>query len=47
MPLPTPKPNEKQKDFMTRCVNDAIVKKEFKNRQQAIAVCYTQYREKK
>ena len=43
MPLRTPKQGEKQTDFMARCVNSAVIKKEFKNKQQQIAVCYKQY----
>jgi hypothetical protein len=47
MPLPKPKQNEKQTDFMARCVNDATIKKEFKNKSQRVAVCYNQFKEKK
>tara|TARA_B100001175_G_scaffold317649_1_gene335466 strand:- start:5641 stop:5778 length:138 start_codon:yes stop_codon:yes gene_type:complete len=43
MPLPTPKKGEKQTDFMSRCISSDVVKKEFKNKQQQIAVCYKQY----
>tara|TARA_Y100000401_G_C8326015_1_gene228338 strand:+ start:2366 stop:2506 length:141 start_codon:yes stop_codon:yes gene_type:complete len=46
MPLPKPKANEDQKTFMNRCVNDTIVKKEFKDQDQAIAICYNQWRKK-
>jgi len=46
MPLPTPKPNEKQADFMPRCVNDPVIQKEFKNKQQRVAVCYNQFKNK-
>ena len=40
MPIPTPKPNEKQSDFMTRCV--ASISKEYK-KDQAIAICYQKW----
>ena len=43
MPLPTPKKGEKQTDFMARCVNSDVIKKEFKTKQQQVAVCYKQY----
>ena len=46
MPLPTPKPNEKQSDFMPRCVNSEIMKKEYKNKSQRVAICYNQYKNK-
>ncbi len=45
MPIPTPKQNETQKDFMIRCVS--VTSKEFKDRKQAVAVCYNKYRESK
>ena len=47
MPLPKPKKNEKQSDFMARCVNSEVIKKEFKNKSQRVAVCYNQFKEKK
>jgi|TARA_R110001583_G_scaffold3217_1_gene21044 hypothetical protein len=43
MPLPKPKPNEKQSDFMTRCLEVAMT--EFPE-DQAVAVCYAQFRKK-
>lgn len=43
MPIPKPKPNEKQKDFMMRCV--AKISKEYK-KQEAIAICYNEYKNK-
>ena len=43
MPIPKPKPSEKQSDFMQRCI--PIARKEF-NQQQAIAVCYNQWKNK-
>ena len=46
MPLPKPKQNEKQADFMSRCVNDETIKKEFKNKSQRVAVCYNQFKKK-
>lgn len=44
MPIPTPKPNEKKSEFMTRCV--ASISKEYKQ-DQAIAICYQTWRDKK
>ncbi|QDP58892.1 MAG: hypothetical protein Unbinned5607contig1000_40 [Prokaryotic dsDNA virus sp.] len=46
MPLPKPNGGEKQSDFMARCVNSEVVKNEFKNKSQAVAVCYNQWKEK-
>jgi len=47
MPLPKPKKNEKRKDFINRCVNDINIKNEFKNINQRIAVCNSQWRKNK
>jgi len=44
MPLPKPKKEEKQSEFMTRCLNKALT--EFP-KNQAIAVCYDIYRKEK
>ena len=44
MPIPKPKANEKQSDFMMRCV--AQISKEYK-KDQAIAICYKAYRDDK
>ncbi len=43
MPLPKPKPNEAQSDFMNRCLK--VASTEFP-KDQAIAVCYAQYKKK-
>jgi len=42
MPLPKPNKDEKNSDFMNRCMSDLSTKKEFKNVKQRAAVCYTQ-----
>ena len=41
MPLPTPK-GESQQEFMARCMEE--LKSEFPDREQRVAVCYTQWR---
>jgi hypothetical protein len=43
MPIPKPKANEKQNEFMMRCV--ASIGKEYK-KQQAIAICYKTWKDK-
>lgn len=47
MPLPNPKPKEKQSDFIARCVANEKMISEFPKERQRIAVCYNQWREKK
>tara|TARA_R110001599_G_scaffold75125_4_gene206546 strand:- start:2369 stop:2554 length:186 start_codon:yes stop_codon:yes gene_type:complete len=44
MPIPKPKPKEKQKDFMLRCIPEMM--KEAK-KEQAIAICYKSFKDKK
>jgi len=44
MPIPNPKSKESQKDFMIRCVPQMM--KEYK-KDQAIAICYKKYKDKK
>lgn len=46
MPIPSPKPREDQKDFIQRCVTDETMASEFPNKDQRIAVCYQQWKEK-
>ncbi len=42
--MPKPKPNEKKKDFMYRCVPE-VIKEGYKN-DQAIAICSKYYENK-
>lgn len=44
MPLPSPQKNEEQKPFVSRCVGNDSVVKEFPDQQQRIAVCFSQWR---
>jgi hypothetical protein len=43
MPLPKPKPKETQSEFISRCIADPIMSREFPDREQRAAVCYYQY----
>lgn len=43
MPIPTPNKNEPIKEFISRCMGDPVMNKEFKSRDQRAAVCRTQY----
>ncbi len=43
MPLPKPKPKETQSEFISRCIADPIMSREFPDREQRGAVCYYQY----
>jgi ribosomal protein S7 len=44
MPIPKPRLKEKQKDFMLRCIPEMM--KEAK-KDQAIAICYKSFKDKK
>ena len=45
MPIPSPKPNEKRDDFISRCMES--LKDEKKSQKQKLAICYTTYKRKK
>jgi hypothetical protein len=46
MPLMKPKKSEEQKKFVSRCVGDSSMVKEFPDQKQRIAVCYSQFKRK-
>jgi hypothetical protein len=43
MPIPSVKKDEKQKEFMSRCMSDSIMLDDYKDQKQRAAVCYSQY----
>jgi hypothetical protein len=45
MPIPKPNAGEKQSDFIQRCVQ--AIASEYTDKDQVVAVCYTQWREGK
>ena len=47
MPLPSPEKNQKQNDFVSSCMSDETMRKEFPNSKQRAAVCYSQFSKKK
>lgn len=46
MPIPTPKGDEKKSKFMSRCVADPVMRKEFPDIKQRIAVCLSKNKPK-
>ena len=46
MPLPKPKKYESRKDFMQRCMNNNVMITEYKDANQRVAVCSTQFKNK-
>jgi hypothetical protein len=47
MPLVTPKKSEKQGDFVSRCMGDETMNKEFPDQKQRAGVCYSQFKKAK
>jgi len=46
MPIPTPKKEETQDDFIERCMSNDIMKKEYDDNDQRLAVCFSQWKKK-
>ena len=46
MPLPNPKPKETKDDFLSRCVTDNVMRKEFPDGKQRFVVCLQQWENK-
>jgi hypothetical protein len=46
MPLPKPKDDETQKQWIDRCMSNEAMKKEFPDNDQRLAVCYEKWRDK-
>ena len=44
MPVPSPEPGESQQEFISRCMSDPIMVREYEQKQRA-AICYRQWRE--
>ena len=47
MPLPTPKKNQEENDFIASCMGSETMNKEYPNQKQRAAICYSQYKRKK
>jgi len=45
MPIPSPRKGEKEGDFIGRCMGDGIMKTDYKDQKQRLAVCYGSWRE--
>lgn len=44
MPMITPKKDEKEQEFVSRCMADDMVQKDYKDQKQRAAVCYSQFK---
>jgi len=47
MPLPTPSEGQSEDDFIASCMSSDTMQKEFPDRKQRLAVCYSQFRKKR
>jgi hypothetical protein len=47
MPIPTPHKNEKQGEFIPRCMGDTVMKKDYSDQKQRLAVCFSAWRKAK
>lgn len=45
--MPTPRPNEKRKDFVNRCIPIVLNEGTAQNKSQAFAVCTNMFKQKK
>ncbi len=46
MPLPKPKKDETRRQFISRCIKNKNINKEAKNKDQKLAICYNQWKNK-
>ena len=46
MPLPKPKSDEQREEFIRRCMGDSVMKSEYLNNAQRLAICAAQWRNK-
>jgi len=44
MPLHTKKKSETEQEFVSRCLADDMVQKDYKDQKQRAAVCYSQFK---
>lgn len=45
-PIPTPRKEEKEDEFIGRCMIDDIMQKEYPDSKQRTAVCYSSWKKK-
>jgi len=47
MPLPKPTKSQKESDFVSHCMSSKIMKREYPDREQRLAICFNQFRRRK
>ena len=43
MPIPKPTPQEDKKSFISRCMGDSVMNKEYPDSKQRARICYSQW----
>lgn len=46
MPIPKPKKDEKESEFISRCMGDKVMNEDYKDQKQRAAICYTSWKNK-
>jgi len=46
MPLPVPRKGEEQNKFISRCMSNSVMKREYPDQKQRTAVCFSQFRKR-
>ena len=46
MPIPSKRSDEDKQKFVSRCMSDSVMKKEYPDTQQRVAICLSQSRKK-
>ena len=46
MPIPKPDQDEKMTEFLNRCMSDEVMKTEYKNERQRMAICEKEWSKK-
>lgn len=44
MPIPSKRKSEPKQAFISRCMGSEVMKREFPDNKQRVAVCYSQFR---
>jgi len=47
MPLPSPQKNQNRDDFISQCMSNEVMSKEFSDSKQRYAVCLSQWQQSK
>ncbi len=46
MPIPKPTEGENQKEFIARCMSNEVMVREYKDNEQRLAICFSQWKQR-